>query len=302
MTERLIGQRIETINIIPRSPLDLSIVIRCGRDKRGLERCLDSVDENVEIVVSVANDAPFLRDVEESGYKLAPHTYGNWSLATQTGIDWATNNDVIIMDADSVFGERSIGIINQALKDGHLLVQPRVVFLTDGSYVSRLISTARTFENRREPKSYSPGLGLKIEELTERIGIEGKIYNLSVAYGDDGDLDQRRRKAGIEVFVAENALIYHNPIRLEHELRTSYRFGVGERQAQVGKPYPKTVFDILKEEFFSEGAKDYYLALYQRHGLAALFFMTLCRSAYLAGYYTEDARVRKVLPSLNEEF
>lgn len=292
MVEKEATGVIEVPNIITRPPLDLSVVIRCGNNEMGLNRTLHSIDENVEIVVSAASEASFLNNIKESGYKIAPHIYGNWSVAAQTGIDQATNNDVVIMDADSVFGEEAIKIINKALKDGHLLVQPRVIFLTDSILGSKVISKTRSFENCREPKSYSPGLGLKVKELVEKIGIEGKVYNLSVAYGDDGELDQRRRAAGIEVFVAKNALIYHDPIEFKHELRTSYRFGKGERQAQIGKPHAKTMVDILKEECFSERARNYYTQLYHEHGSVTLLFMMLCRSAYLAGYYSEDRQIK----------
>jgi hypothetical protein len=281
---------IEIPNILPRRPLDLSVVIRCGKDRNRLNRCIDSVDEDVEIIVSASDDAPFLDELQDRGYKTAPHRYGNWSIAAQVGINAASNNDVIIMDADSIFGEGAIHIIDTALKEGHLLVQPRVIFVDDGTTISKIIARARTYENRREPKSYSPGLGLKVSELTERIGVERNIYNFSVSYGDDGDLDQRRRNAGIEVYVAENALIYHDPIALEYELKTAYRFGVGERQAQSSKKNPKNLADIMKEEFFTKEAKDYYLNLLKQFGIQTTMFMLFCRSAYMAGFVIPDRK------------
>lgn len=283
MKENSIGSKMELPGILKPS-IDLSVVIRCGRDRKGLERCLSTIDENVEVVVSVADDAPFLKDYMSMGYKVAPHTYGNWSVAAQSGIDKAANRNVIIMDGDSVFGSGSIKTINDALYGGHTIVQPHVIFLHNDTHFGKLISATRTFENRREPKSYSPGLGLNIEELVSKIGIDGRIYDLKVAFGDDGDLDQRRRAAGIDVFVADNALIYHDPIAFKHELKTSFQFGVGENQIQRGRSNPKTTRDILKEEFFSSGAREYYLDLYNAYGAEAMLFMLACRSVYVAGF------------------
>ncbi|MBI4225602.1 glycosyltransferase [Candidatus Roizmanbacteria bacterium] len=280
----------EVPNILLRRPLDLSIVIRCGRDRNRLDRCISSIDENVEIVVSAADDAPFLEELRVKGYKVASHRYGNWSIAAQAGINTASNDDVIMMDVDSIFGEGAIRVIDTALKEGQLLVQPRIIFLSDGTPISRIVTQAREYENQREPKSYSPGLGLKVSELTEKIGVEGNVYNLSVAYGDDGDLDQRRRAAGIDVYVAEEALLYHDSISFEHELKTAYRFGVGERQTQAGNLNPKTLVDILREEFISDEAKKYYDGVLAKYGIPTMAFMMLCRSAYMAGFFIEDKR------------
>lgn len=290
MIENISSQKIKAPNIIFRKPLDLSVVIRCGRDKKGLERTLSSVDENVEVIVSASDDVPFLSDFQKKGYKFAPHTYGNWSVAAQSGINKSTNNNVIIMDSDSIFGGGALKTINTALKKGHLLVQPKVIFLDDGSTISKTISNARTYENQREPKSYSPGLGLKVQELTERIGINGNLYNLSVAYGDDGDLNQRRKEAKIDVHVAKDALIYHDPIALKHELRTVYQFGIGKRQAQNSKTNPKTLVDVLKKEFLSNRAREYYTNLLDKFGIQTLLFGMLCRTLYIAGFYIEDRR------------
>lgn len=283
-------RKIKPPNIILKRPLDLSVVIRCGRDEMGLKRTISSIDEKVEVVVSAAEDAPFIKNFKREGYNIAPHTYGNWSVAAQSGIDKATNNDVIMMDADSVFGNGAIKTIAKALRKGHLFVQPQVIYTNTGNFIGKLISNSRTYENQREPKAYSPGLGLKVQELTKKIGVQGNVYNLSVAYGDDGDLNQRRKEAKIDVYVARNALIYHDPITLEHELKTIYRFGVGKRQAQNGKEEPKLLNDIIKKEFVSDRAREYYSKLLNQFGLSTLMFAMFCRLTYVAGFIIEDKK------------
>src|SRR3989339_63664 len=109
--------------------MKVSIVIRCGRNLKGLRRCLKSIDQPVEVIISAAEDAKFLKRLKIGGYVLTTHRYGNWSLAAENGLEAADNNDVIMMDADSVFEPGAIREIARVLKNGHHLVQPRVNFL-----------------------------------------------------------------------------------------------------------------------------------------------------------------------------
>lgn len=265
--------------------MKLSIVIRCGRNWQGLKRCLKSIDEQVEVVISAASDAKFLNKAKKLGVALTTHRFGNWSLAAENGLEAANNNDVIIMDADSVFTPGAILEISQALKSGHLLVQPRVNFLAGKNIFSRLISNARTHENQFTPKAYSPGLGLKKKELMKLIGVDGKIYNSKVLYGDDGYLDQKTKSKGIKIFLADKAIIDHDPIGLTHELITIFNFGRGQRQLEADNP--RGLLTQVIEEYFSAGAGVYYSAAFKRFGLITVIYMVISRLFYLAGYVTE---------------
>lgn len=271
--------------------LDLSIVIRCGRDRDGLLRCIKSVDEPAEIIVSAADDAIFLNEMRDYGYTVAPHVYGNWSLAAETGIEAASHNQIIMMDADSIFTTGAIGIINQALTDGHLLVQPKVTFLTDQRPLSRVISNARTHENRFQPKAYSPGLGLKRQELLEAIGVNGHIYNLNVLYGDDGYLDQRAGEKGISVYVAKDAHIYHDPIALKHELIASFHFGQGEYQLEQN---PTSIWEQVAQGFLAKDAQRYFMSANEEYGKDTVLFMLLWRLIYIAGFGYESVTDKKI--------
>lgn len=268
---------------------DLSIVIRCGRDKEGLLRCLNSIDVSAEIVISCTQDASFLNEPSFARYILAPHTYGNWSVAAETGLQAAKNNNIIIMDSDSRFTSGAITLIYKALKEGHLLVQPRVVFLIDNTWFSQLISNARTHENRYQPKAYSPGLGLKKAELIEKIGVDGHIYNQHVLYGDDGYVDQKAKAAGIDVYVAEDALIYHDPISLKHELIASFRFGQGEYQLEEN---PTSVWTQIVQGLLNREARDYLKSARDTYDGETLYFILLWRLIYIAGFSYEKSKHR----------
>lgn len=268
-------------------PPTLSIVIRCGRDRKGLTRCLESIDQSTEVIVSAADDADFLEEVRHDGYLLAPHQYGNWSLAAENGLKATTHNDVIIMDSDATFAPQAINYISDALKKGNLLVQPQVVFLTDKNVFSRLTSNARTHENRYAPKAYSPGLGIKKQEILNTIGVDGNIYNPQVLYGDDGYIDQMAKSKGVRIFVAEKAIIYHDPISLKHELLTVLRFGRGQRQLEAE---PSGVLTQLAEEFFSPEAKIYFREAYKRYDEFTALYLILCRLTFLLGYHMENIK------------
>jgi hypothetical protein len=219
------------------------------------------------------------------GGTLTTHRFGNWSLAAENGLDAASNNDVVIMDADAVFTPGAIVAINEALKAGHLVVQPRVNFLEGKNVFSRLISNARTYENRFTPKAYSPGLGLKKKELLKKIGINGKIYNPKVLFGDDGYLDQKAKSKGIKIFSADAAVINHDPISLKHELKTIINFGRGQRQLEADRP--RGLMAQIREEYFSQGAKEYYSGAFKQFGLATVIYMAISRLFYLIGYAAE---------------
>src|SRR3989344_1078617 len=253
---------------------DLSIIIRCGRDREGLLRCLNSIDVTADIVISGSHGDPFLKEPSFAQYTLAPHVYGNWSVAAETGLQAAKNNNIIVMDSDSRFASGAILSIYNALKEGHLLVQPRVVFLIDNTWFSQLISNVRTHENRYQPKSYSPGLGLKRAELVEKIGVDGHIYNPRVLYGDDGYLDQQAKAADIDVYVAEDALIYHDPIKLEHELKAAFRFGQGEYQLEQ---HPTSIWTQVVQGLLNREARDYLKSARGTYGEKTLYFILLWR-------------------------
>lgn len=265
--------------------LNLSIIIRCGRNKGGLLRCIESVDAPVEIVIGAASDASFLNEMKNKGYVVAPHVYGNWSLAAEAGVEAASHNRIIMMDADSTFGPGAIAIINQALTAGHLLVQPKVTFLTDQRFLSQVISNARAHENRFRPKAYSPGLGLKRQELRQAIGVNGHIYNPNVLYGDDGYLDQKAKEKGIGVYIAENAQIYHDPVGLKHELLAAFHFGQGEYQLEQD---PTGIWEQVVQAFLTKDSQQYFRSAREEYGKDTALFMMLWRLIYVAGFSYES--------------
>jgi len=264
--------------------LELSIVIRCGNDLKGLIRCVKSIDESVEIIASVSDQANFIKNLNKMGIKVAIHSYGNWSNAAESGIKVSNYNNLIIMDSDSVFEKGAIRLIYDALSAGHLVVQPQIEFLTDSTWISKIIRNSRNFENRYEPKAYSPGLGLKKRELIKEIGVNGCIYNTNVKYADDGNINKRVKENNINIFVEPRAIILHDPISLKHEIITAYRLGRGNRQGQIKK---RGFFYPIIKGFLKKGSINYLSNIYKQYGLGTTFFSVVWRLIYIYGYYSE---------------
>lgn len=275
---------------INKEKLDLSIIIRCGNDLNGLIRCIKSIDESVEIIASVSDQANFIKKLNKMGIKVAIHSYGNWSNAAESGIKISKYNNLIIMDSDSVFGKGAIRMIYNALSTGHLVVQPQIKFLTDSTWISKIIRNSRNFENRYEPKAYSPGLGLKKRELIKIIGVNGCIYNINVKYADDGNINKRVKDYNINIFVESKAKIYHDPISLKHEIITAYRLGRGNRQGQNKK---RGIFYPIIKGFLKKESVGYLSGIYRRYGIVTMLFSIIWRLTYIYGYYFESFAILK---------
>lgn len=268
-----------------REKLKLSIIIRCGNDFNGLIRCIKSIDESVEIIASVSDQANFIDKLNRMGVTVATHSYGNWSNAAESGIKISSYNDLIIMDSDSVFGKGAIRLTYNALSAGYLVVQPQIEFLIDSTWISKIIRNSRNFENRYEAKAYSPGLGLKKRELIKKIGVNGCIYNTDVKYADDGNINKRVKENNINIFVEPRAKIYHDPISLKHEFITAYRLGRGNRQGQVNK---RGIFYPIIKGFFKKESINYLSHIYKQYGFGTMFFSIIWRLIYIYGYYFES--------------
>jgi len=270
---------------ISKKELPISVVIRCGNDLSGLLRCVDSIDENVEIVASISQGAKFISKIRKNiEIVVATHPYGNWSIAAENGIKKTTNNFIIIMDSDSVFTKGAIRRIYKALALGNLIVQSRINFMTTSSLTSKIIANSRSFENQYEPRAYSPGLGLNRKALISKIGIDGCIYNSQVMFADDGNIDKRARENGISIFVEKNATICHDPVDLKHEIRTAYHLGIGDHQGETESH--NLLYPILKN-FMNRDIRKYYVCAFKQYGWETGLVVLLWRVVYIFGYYRD---------------
>lgn len=200
--------------------MNLSVVVRCGDDKRVLD-CVSSIDENVDVVVALSSNEVLQAELEDAGFRYCLTPRGNLSMTSNIGLEHARYDRAIITDSDTWFEPGCISSICEGLKD-HPVVRAPIRFQHGDSLPSQMVAQARDFVNTL-PLSFTPGLGID-KGIRERIG--GFIFNDAVPFAVDADLDFRLRRAGIRPRFVDRC-IYHSRESLSHDLRAAYRIGSG---------------------------------------------------------------------------
>jgi hypothetical protein len=229
--------------------MDLSVVIRCGDDERVFD-CIQSIDEDVEIVVSTSENPLFQSKLESKGIKYCLSPRRNLSKVSNIGVENATYEKVIITDSDTIFEKGCIREMYLALDD-YDVVRAKLKFLTskDKSF-STTVAEARDYVNSL-PLVYTPGVGVK-KSITGKIG--GFLFNDPVPYAVDADLDYRIKNANIPVKYLTNATLYHDVESIRHDMKAAYRIGSGcmtsaiylSKQIHNNELTPKTIVRKLK--------------------------------------------------------
>lgn len=228
---------------------DISVVIRCGDDDRVFS-CIDSIDDNAEIIVSMSENPELQQKLTEHGIKYCLTPRGNLSIVSNIGFDEATHNKVVITDSDTIFEKCSIEAMSRAL-DVNLVVRAKLRFKSDKNKLfSHAVAEARDYVNSL-PVAYTPGLGVR-KEIIDRIG--GYLFNNPVPFAVDADLNYRLHKSGIEIKYLDNSILYHDVESIRHDLKAAFRIGrgcmtsaiclsQGYHQSQI---HPRTIVKDLK--------------------------------------------------------
>lgn len=258
--------------------MKLSVIIKCSDDER-VFRCLKSIDEDVEIVITMTPNKRLENIFQKMGIKYCITPKGNLSITSNAGIKMATHDKFVLMDSDSVFGKGCIRQIYEKLRT-NLVVKPRIIFLTKkGSLLSQILANGRDFENRKKLVAYTPGLGLR-KELAKYIG--GYFFQEKVRWSEDSELDNRIKKAGISIYDLPAAIVYHDPVTLKHELKGAFQFGVGKRQAAAFSGEEGVNF--LKNLLQGKQLK-YAFDLFREKGSLTVLYMIIWKFFYYLGYY-----------------
>ncbi len=204
--------------------LPLSIVIPCADDVR-IKHCLDSVDENVEVVVILNGATKEVASIVDSyGVKIVRIKERNLSKALNIGIEMSSNSNVILTDSDCRFEKGAIKKLFKGLRN-HYIAKGKVVFESN-NLLSRTIANVRDYTYYNPPKPYNPFLAIK-KEIKQFIN--NYYFDESIHWTEDADLNTRLKKAGIEVNYVFSAKVFHPPLSLKHDLRSAFRYGIGKR-------------------------------------------------------------------------
>jgi len=260
-----------------------SIALKCANEPREmLERCLDSIDDDVNIHVAMTPNEELRELFEERDVYYTVTEYGNIARSTEASVNQAPDDLVIVMDSDTWFLPNSIRKLRESLITS-TITKPRIEFLTD-SWISGVIANKRRPFYDRPYYPANPGLAFRRSELAEAVG--GQIFNPNVRWTEDADLNYRLRLAGVSVSFVPEAVLMHDAISLAHELRTAFYYGVGKRlsiEENPGRPssedFPGSIISFMKEI-----SPEALQKTSSQIGIPATLLNSIWRIIYLSGY------------------
>jgi len=234
-----------------KNSLDLTIVIPCADDLL-LTRCLDSIDEEVEIIVALNGATDAVRQlVIERHVNYCELPEKNLGAACDIGVRAAKTSSVLLMNSDCTFARGTIKRLAEAL-DHNMVARGRVIFgIRDP--ISRIIAKAREYAHTRPDRAYQPALAFR-KEIIGLIG--GYYFDSDIHWTEDADFSRRVKAAGIPIAFLPDAIVYHPPLSLQEDLRSAVRYGIGRRIAEekrlVGtyppfRPYPRKVMKAISD-------------------------------------------------------
>lgn len=260
--------------------MELSVVIRCKDDERVFD-CIESVDEDVEIIV-VLNQNDTLKDrLEQMGIVCCVSPPGNLSTVSNIGFSAARNDKVIITDSDTIFNSGSIEKMNDSLNN-YKVVRAKLKFKSCNSIpFSKIISEARDFVNSL-PLVYTPGIGVRRDILPE---IGGFLFNENVPFAVDADLNYRINEIDLDVKFLNDAVIQHDSEGIKHDLKAAIRIGRGCRRSAetLGTIYLHT--NVRSIGKYLKGVKlHHYPLIIKNKGFKVLLYQIIWDSHFYIGY------------------
>lgn len=204
------------------SSKELSIVIRCGDDPNVLD-CISSIDCDSEIIVSFTGNSDLAKRIRRTGALCVETVAGNLSSVSNTGVEKASGNYVVITDSDTVFEPGTLEKLKNALVH-YKVARARIRFMNPSNkFFTGIIASARDYVNNLR-LVYTPGIAIRRDLLGE---VQGRLFNDVVHYAVDADLDLRIKRAGIPVAFLEDSYIRHSAISVKHDLQAAFRIGKG---------------------------------------------------------------------------
>lgn len=260
--------------------MDISIVIRCCNDFKVFD-CIQSIDEETEIIVSLCENKIIQERLEKLGIKYCISPKGNLSLTSNNGFVIALHDKVIITDSDTVFTPTCIRQIYEEL-DKFKVVRAKLVFLEKKEILfSKIVAEARDFVNSL-PVVFTPGIGVK-KEIVNEIG--GFLFNEIVPFAVDADLTFRIKRAKLEFRTINTANIYHVPEKVKHDLRAAFRIGEG---CMISAKSLSKFYNIKKSKIFWElkaVKPKHYPNLIRTKGLKVFIYQLLWDIQFFRGAF-----------------
>lgn len=248
--------------------LDISVVIRCSNDNHIFD-LTKSIDEKVEIIASITENAYIEKKLDEMGIKYCISPMGNLSITSNKGFYESKHDKVIITDSDTIFEKGCIKKIYNALENYKCVRANLKPLSSERLKFSNLVAEEIAYVFSL-PLAFTPGLAVR-KDILPKIG--GFLFNDPVPFAVDADLNYRIKKASIKIKFLNDAIIYHLPTSLKHGLKAAFRIGQGVRVSarelskvldepirkltqELKAVKPQAIYDILIK-------KGFQVAIYQ---------------------------------------
>jgi Glycosyltransferases, probably involved in cell wall biogenesis len=263
--------------------MDLSVVIRCADDSR-VFRCIESIDEDVDIVVSTSSNPTFEKLLEEKGIRYCLSPRNNLSQTSNIGFDFALYDKVIITDSDTIFKSGCLNKLFSSL-DEYPVAKARLSFRQSSEIpFSNIVADARDYVNSKE-LAFTPGLAVR-RGIIDEIG--GFLFNDDVPFAVDADFNYRVQKRKIPICFLDDAVIFHDAESVKHDLKAARRIGKGVSisSRSLEKKFGGNSSKDIKKFLKAVKVSDYSCIIREKGGLV-LIYQILWDLNFYAGLYAE---------------
>lgn len=262
-----------------------SIAIKCADDPK-IERCLKSIDDPTVDVNAVITPSQLVeRILVDRGIPYSITEYGNIAKSAQISVEEASHDNVIVMDSDAYFAPGAVRKLREALLTT-VVAKPTVSFANNGSRLSRLIAESRRRYYGRIDHADSPGLAIRRLELAESCGY---VFNPLIRWTEDADLNYRLKLNKIPLTYVPEAVVLHDPVALQHELKCAFRYGIGKRLSVEHTPSRPSSEELAV--VFASLVKGlsigHMVETVKGRGLDDIALSALWRIVYLGGYHAQ---------------
>ncbi|RJG26173.1 glycosyltransferase family 2 protein [Paenibacillus thiaminolyticus] len=260
--------------------MDLAIVIPAYNDPR-LERCLKSIDEDVEVVVVLNGATPEIKRIAKSHpVRIRELDEPNLSRAYNEGILSAASSNVLIMDSDCVFEPGTIRSLYRLLDEAPL-AKGRVVFAYR-SFIGKTVARARHIHTTRK-NAYSPPLAFR-KSIVNKIG--NYYFDAELKWTEDFDFDARVQRAKLPIAYEHSAKVIHPELTLRQDLRSAFHYGTGHARGVIKQ---KTGYGRLGKMW--AGLPKLYSLIKKKYGAATASYYVVWQISFWLGYKKQMRRM-----------
>ena len=269
--------------------MNISVLIPVSTDLR-LRRCIESIDEPVEVVISLNKPSAaiekmvsdLLRQQKEDGlfpdlsFVVCRIEYPSIAQAYNNGIAHATHPKILLMDSDCVFDPGTIKKLDCGLKDD-LLSKGLLKFETT-TWSTKVVAKAREYHSTDTISAYSPPL-LFDKSIKGHIG--DFYFHPSLCWLEDSEFDSRVQKAKLKINYDPSATIRHPVLTPRRDLKSAFWYGVGKRIGVVAGVH-------IKPTGLLGSIKKYLFEATKKKGLAVGVYLFTWKMMILLGYNIQN--------------